>query len=96
MTFIAERETNDSREGSGRDETNFDGNYGAATQGETRIDTFTVEEAAERLRIGRNSAYSGVKNGQIPSIRIGRRLLVPRPAIEALLAGATAPSQVTK
>jgi excisionase family DNA binding protein len=54
-------------------------------------DTLTIEETAKRLRIGLNSAYSGVKNGQIPSIRIGRRILIPRPALEALLAGATRP-----
>jgi len=45
----------------------------------------TVEEAAKRLRIGLNSAFTGVKSGTIPVIRIGRRLLVPRPALKALL-----------
>ena len=49
-------------------------------------DTLTIEETAKRLRIGLNSAYAGVKLGDIPSIRIGRRLLVPRAALEALLA----------
>jgi excisionase family DNA binding protein len=49
-------------------------------------DTLTIEETAKRLRIGLNSAYAGVKSGDIPSIRIGRRLLVPRAALEALLA----------
>ncbi len=36
----------------------------------------TVEEAAEVLRISRNSAYEAVKEGQIPSMRAGRRILV--------------------
>lgn len=36
----------------------------------------TVEEAAEVLQISRNSAYEAVKKGQIPSIRVGRRILV--------------------
>ncbi len=36
----------------------------------------TVEEAAEVLQISRNSAYEAVKEGQIPSIRVGRRILV--------------------
>jgi excisionase family DNA binding protein len=49
-------------------------------------DTLTIEETAKRLRIGLNSAYAGVKSGAIPVIRIGRRLLVPRAALEALLA----------
>jgi excisionase family DNA binding protein len=47
--------------------------------------TLTVNETAERLGIGRNQAYEAVKNGQIPAIRIGKRLLVPEAALERLL-----------
>lgn len=50
--------------------------------------TLTVDEAALRLGIGRNAAYDAVKRGEIPSIRIGRRLLVPVAALERMLAGA--------
>ena len=39
---------------------------------------FTVEEAAELLRISRGSAYEAVRAGQIPSVHIGRRILIPR------------------
>ncbi len=38
--------------------------------------TGTVDEAAEALGVSRNSAYEGVKKGEIPSIRIGNRILV--------------------
>lgn len=38
--------------------------------------TGTVDEAAEALGISRNSAYEGVKEGQIPAIRVGKRILV--------------------
>ncbi len=48
----------------------------------------TVEEAAEYLRISRPSAYQAVKRGDIPIIRIGRRILVPVAALEKLLATA--------
>jgi excisionase family DNA binding protein len=48
--------------------------------------TLTVEEAAERLGISRNHAYASVKSGAIPAIRIGRRLLVPKAALERKLA----------
>jgi excisionase family DNA binding protein len=37
----------------------------------------SVEEAGQILGIGRMAAYQAVWRGQIPSIRIGRRLLVP-------------------
>jgi len=48
--------------------------------------TFTVEETAKLLGIGRQLAYDRVNTGEIPVIKIGRRLLVPRSALEKLLA----------
>ena len=48
--------------------------------------TLTVTECAKRLGIGRNSAYEAVARGEIPVIRIGKRLLVPKAALEILLA----------
>ena len=47
--------------------------------------TMTVEEAAAALGISRNLAYAAARDGRIPAIRIGRRLLVPRRALERLL-----------
>jgi excisionase family DNA binding protein len=45
----------------------------------------TVEEAAKLLRISRQSAYQGARAGELPTVKIGRRLLVPRHALEAML-----------
>ena len=50
----------------------------------------TVPEAAELLGICRNAAYEGVRRGEIPSIRIGKRLVVPRAAFEEMLKGEAA------
>jgi excisionase family DNA binding protein len=50
--------------------------------------TLTVEEAARALGINRNSAYEAARNGELPAIRIGRRLLVPKVAFQRLLEGA--------
>ena len=47
--------------------------------------TVTVAEAAALLGIGRSSAYEAVRRGQIPSIKIGRRVLVPVVALQKLL-----------
>lgn len=47
----------------------------------------TVEEAAERLGVSRGLGYAAARNGEIPVIRIGRRILVPRGALEAMLSG---------
>lgn len=49
--------------------------------------TYTVDQAAELLGIGRNTAYEAVRRGEIPTIKIGRRLLVPRTALERMLSG---------
>lgn len=47
--------------------------------------TLTVEEAGRRLGISRGLAYSGVREGTIPSIRIGKRIVVPRARLDAML-----------
>jgi len=47
--------------------------------------TLTFTEAAERLGIGRSSAYEAVRTGAIPSLRVGRRLLIPRLALHQTL-----------
>ena len=53
-------------------------------QGKKRL-TFTVVEAATLLGIGRNSAYEAIKAGILPSVQIGRRILIPRAALEQFL-----------
>lgn len=55
--------------------------------------TITVKEAAVALNISRGLAYQAARDGGIPTIRIGRRLLVPRRALEKLLE-ATIPSDI--
>jgi excisionase family DNA binding protein len=45
----------------------------------------TVPEAAEMLGISRNFAYELVKQGQLPVIRFGKRLLIPRVALQKRL-----------
>ncbi len=45
----------------------------------------TVAEAGKKLRISRGLIYHAINTGQIPSIRIGRRILVPTAALERLV-----------
>ena len=45
----------------------------------------TVIEAAKELGISKGSAYEAARTGEIPTIRIGRRLIVPRAAFERML-----------
>ena len=54
---------------------------------ETAPDSLTVDEAADLLRIGRVAAYAAVREGTIPSLKFGKRLIVPKEQLRKLLAG---------
>ena len=54
--------------------------------------TLSITEAGNVLGIGRSAAYEAARTGQIPTIKIGRRLLVPIIALEKMLS-ASAPNQ---
>lgn len=63
---------------------------------DTRI-VLTVLEAARALGVGRNQAYAAVRRGDLPALRVGRRLLIPRAALERLVdpgAGSSPPQRV--
>ena len=47
--------------------------------------TFSVEEAARYLGIGRSTAYAAARDGSLPTIRISNRILVPAAKLRALL-----------
>lgn len=47
--------------------------------------TCTLGETADLLGICRTSAYAAAKCGDLPTISIGRRLLVPTAALRRLL-----------
>jgi excisionase family DNA binding protein len=52
--------------------------------------TLTVPEVASILGISRSSAFEAAKSGQLPTIRLGTRLLIPKAALEKLLEAGTA------
>jgi excisionase family DNA binding protein len=53
--------------------------------------TFTIQEAATVLGISKSSAYEAAHRGELPVLRLGRRLLVTRTTLETLL-GLSEPS----
>jgi excisionase family DNA binding protein len=59
----------------------------------TNPTVLTVVEVAKILRIGKISAYQAIERGEVPSIRIGRRILIPRFALEQLLTRPSATKQ---
>ena len=47
--------------------------------------TLSVEETASLLGMGRTAAYEAARRGELPSRRLGRRVIVPVPALLAWL-----------
>lgn len=57
--------------------------------------TISVAKAAALLGISRNAAYQAIAAGQLPALRLGRRLLVPTARLAAML-GVDAPGGVRR
>ena len=55
-----------------------------------------VEEAGKRLSLNRTAAYNAVRRGQIPAIRLGRKLVAPVKALERMLETGLPASEVAK
>jgi excisionase family DNA binding protein len=53
--------------------------------------THTAAEAAHALGISRNSIYELLRRGELRSVRLGRRLVIPRSAVDELV-GAREPA----
>jgi excisionase family DNA binding protein len=51
--------------------------------------TVSVTEAGRILGIARNTAYAAVARGELPAVRIGRRLLVPTARLHEMLGTAS-------
>lgn len=59
----------------------------ARVAGDDRL-AVSVEEAAALLGISRDLAYDLVRRNELPSVRLGRRVVVPRAQLAVLLARA--------
>jgi excisionase family DNA binding protein len=49
--------------------------------------TITVDEAARLLGISRTMAFQAVRSGELPAIRLRRRVLIPVAQLNELLRG---------
>jgi hypothetical protein len=52
--------------------------------------TYDVPEAGRMAGLGRNASYDAAKKGQIPTIQLGGRLVVPKAAWDKILRGEVA------
>lgn len=53
---------------------------------EVQRETHEIPEAARIVGVSRNHMYAAVARGEIPSIRIGHRRVIPKAIIKKLLA----------
>ena len=48
---------------------------------------YTAREVGKIMKLGKNSVYLGMKTGDIPSIKVNGRLLIPKAALDKMLSG---------
>ena len=48
-------------------------------------DTYSVPEAGRRIGLGKNASYEAARRGELPTLKFGRKLRVPRVAFERML-----------
>jgi excisionase family DNA binding protein len=46
---------------------------------------YTAEETAKLLKLGRTACFEAIRRGDIPSVRIGRSIRIPRHALKRML-----------
>ena len=54
--------------------------------------TYTIPEAAQAIGIGKSMLYGLINDGELRTIRLGKRVLIPRDSILELLGMAAAAS----
>ena len=50
--------------------------------------TWNVNEVSRLLGLSRSATYQGILTGEIPSVKIGKRILIPRLSLEKMLESA--------
>ena len=58
---------------------------GQETSQASRTELLSIEEVCQALGMGKSFAYKRIKNGEIPSIRLGRSIKVKRQDLEEYL-----------
>jgi len=56
-------------------------------RGPEKSPTLSVMETAKMLGLSRNSVYEAIRTGRIPSVRFGKRMFVPRVALDRMISG---------
>jgi excisionase family DNA binding protein len=67
-----------------------DANTARPPPSERGLLTYSVPQAGALLGLSRNGSYEAAARGEIPTIRIGSRIMVPRAAFHQMLEAASA------
>lgn len=51
----------------------------------TECQTVNVDEAARIIGVGRNRLYESIRQGELPVLRLGRRILISRVVLDRIL-----------
>ena len=51
------------------------------------VETYTIEQVAKILGIGRNQAYEAARRGDFPTMRFGSRWVIPKARFDSFLRG---------
>ena len=62
----------------------------SATECKEQVEVYEVPEAGAKVGLGRNASYAAAARGEIPTIRFGRLLKVPKAAFDRMLNGKVA------
>lgn len=65
------------------------GSFDDSTESGSQLqrETLTIPETAKVLGIGVKTAYEAARSGQLPVVKLGRRLVVPRAGLDRMLTG---------
>jgi excisionase family DNA binding protein len=66
-------------------EESLDGQGPERPTGHTGIELLSIPQVCQELGMGKSWVYRKIKNGEIPSIKLGRTIKVPRRDLEAYL-----------
>jgi excisionase family DNA binding protein len=53
---------------------------------DTATRPYSVAEAADKANINPKTMYAAIQQGQVPTIKLGKRILIPRAAFDRMLA----------
>lgn len=55
---------------------------------------YTVDQVSQILKIARSTVFQAIRKGDIPAIRVSRRVLIPKAALDRMLQNGNKPVEI--